>query len=420
MLHKYAKWLLHYPWLIVVVSLAVTYVAGQGIPYTQFKNDSRLFMRNQTPQVIGFDALQKTIGIDNILLMLSPKNGDVFTAQNIAIAKNLTENLQQTPYAARVDSLTSFFTPTDSASPAAIDKLIQKASQLNTFELAQIKQVSLTEPVLVHRLVSSDSKTLGFNIIFQFTDGMNSDEKIEKAANFVRKLANDLTAVNPDMVIQLSGSIMMQKAFTESSELSLKTLSNPAMLAIIAAALWVFLRSFVIMITAMAVVTSSIVITAGLTGWLSLSFSAASLSILYLLIAITVADTSHIFTSYKHAINCGLRKSSAIQKSLTDNFKAIFVSHFATGTGFLTLSFNAPVNLQDLGNIAALGVTVTFLLVIAFFPALIFLIPTCDNTKGGIWSKPYTAVTKFINKISSPFSVAFFVVTFVLVGLSFK
>jgi hypothetical protein len=420
MLRKYAKWLLHYPWLIVMFSLAVTFVAGQGIPYTQFKNDSRLFMGHQTPQVIGFNALQKTIGVDNILLMLSPKNGDVFTAQNIAIAKNLTENLQQTPYAARVDSLTNFFTPTDSASPTAIDKLIQKASQLNTFELAQIKQVSLTEPVLVHRLVSSDSKTLGFNIIFQFTDGMSSDEKIEKAANFVRKLANDLTAVNPDMVIQLSGSIMMQKAFTESSELSLKSLSSPTMLVIVAAALWVFLRSFVIMIAAMTVVTSSIIITAGLTGWLNLTFSAASLSILYLLIAITVADTAHIFTSYKHAINCGLPKSSAIQKSLIDNFTAIFISHFATGTGFLTLSFNAPATLQDLGNIAAMGVAVTFVLVIAFFPALIYLLPISDNTNGVIWTKPYTVLTNFINKIRSPFSVAFFVVTFVLVGMSFK
>jgi hypothetical protein len=189
---------------------------------------------------------------------------------------------------------------------------------------------------------------------------------------------------------------------------------------IVAAALWVFLRSFVIMIAAMTVVTSSIIITAGLTGWLNLTFSAASLSILYLLIAITVADTAHIFTSYKHAINCGLPKSSAIQKSLIDNFTAIFISHFATGTGFLTLSFNAPATLQDLGNIAAMGVAVTFVLVIAFFPALIYLLPISDNTNGVIWTKPYTVLTNFINKIRSPFSVAFFVVTFVLVGMSFK
>ncbi|CAD6880610.1 hypothetical protein [Methylomonas albis] len=397
MLRKYFDWLLRIPWLIIVLSLALTAAAGYGTRYVHFKSDYRMFFSDENPQLIAFETLQKTYTRDdNILLVVTPKNGDVFTAQNLAIAEHLTKSLWQTPYSTRVDSITNFQNSTAEGDNLIVKDLIGNAAQLYPVDIERLKQITLEEPLLVNRLVSPDGKVMGFNVVVQ-RPGKNQDAETLEATTFVRKLANDLQTAHPHMEVRLTGSIMMDTAFAESSELDLKTLT-PAMLVIIAIALWWFLKSFMGMFAALTMMTLSIVSAVGLAGWLDIAFSPSSIPAPTILLTLAVADSVHILSTYYNGLTQGLDKRAAMKESLGVNFKAIFFTNLTTAIGFLSMNFSDAPPFRDLGNITAMGVGAAYFLTIGFLPAFMMLLPAKPGHAEMSDSKSLAGLAGFIIK----------------------
>lgn len=416
MLRKYSDWLLRFPWLVILLSLALTAAATYGVRYIHFKSDYRMFFSDENPQLMAFEKLQKTYTRDdNILLVVTPRNGDVFTAQNLAIAEQLTKNLWQTPYSSRVDSITNFQHSTAEGDDLTVGDLIGNAAQLNEQEIARLKQITLNEPLLVNRLVSPDAKVMGFNVVVQ-RPGKDQDAETLQATSFVRKLVSDLQALHPDLDVRLTGSILMDTAFAESSELDLKTLT-PAMLVIIAIALWWFLKSSLGMFAALLMMTLSIGSAVGLAGWLDIAFSPSSIPAPTILLTLAVADSVHILTSYYSGLAQGLDKRAAIAESLRINFKAIFFTNLTTAIGFLSMNFSDAPPFRDLGNITALGVGAAYLLTIGFLPALMAVLPARQGRSEATGSKTFAGLAGFVIKYR--YSLSLFLLLFTAALISF-
>lgn len=410
MLLKYTDKLLRVPWLILLVSLALTAAAGYGIRYVHFKSDYRMFFSDDNPQLLAFEALQNTYTRDdNLLLVVTPKQGDVFTGHNLAIAERLTKDLWQTPYSTRVDSLTNFQHSTAEGDNLIVKDLVSHALSLSPVEIARLKDVALKEPLLVNRLISPDATVMGFNVVVQ-RPGKNQDAETLEAVTFVRNLANDLRTAHPDMEARLTGSIMLDTAFAESSELDLKTLT-PAMLVIIAIALWWFLRSFMGMIAALSMMTLSIVWAVGLAGWLDIAFSPSSIPAPTILLTLAVADSVHILTTYYSGLRRGLDKRAAMQESLRVNFKAIFFTNLTTAIGFLSMNFSDAPPFRDLGNITAMGVGAAYVLTIGFLPAFMMALPTKAGRAETSRSTRLASLAGFIIQHRYSLSVCFLVLT---------
>jgi predicted RND superfamily exporter protein len=371
---KYAEKILLFPWLVIIISFALVSVAGYGIRYLHFKSDYRMFFSDENPQLIVFESLQRTYTRDdNILMVLTPKDSNIFTVQNLAIAEKLTRDLWQTPYSTRVDSLTNFQYSHASGDNLEVEDLVRNADQLDAGAIAQVREIALNEPLLVNRLLSPNSKVMGFNVVVQ-RPGKNQDAETEEAAYFVRKLANELHEAHPDMEVRITGSIIMDAAFAESSQLDLITLT-PAMLIIITVALWLFLKSGLGTFAALSMMTLSIVAAVGSAGWMDIAFSPSSIPAPTILLTLAVADAVHILTGYYSALAQGLQKRAAMAQSLVVNFKAIFFTNLTTAVGFLSMNFSDAPPFRDLGNITAMGVGATYLLTISFLPALMILLP---------------------------------------------
>ncbi len=374
MLRKYANWLLRFPWLVVITSFVLISATGYGMRYLHFKSDYRMFFNDENPELIAFESLQKTFTRDdNILVVLTPKNGNVFTAQNLSIAEKLTKDLWQTPYSTRVDSLTNFQYSHAVGDNVEVEDLVRDADKLSPETIARLQKIALDEPLLVNRLIAKDSKVMGINVVVQ-RPGKDQDAETMDAARHVRKLASELQAAHPDMAVHITGSIIMDSAFAESSELDLRTLT-PAMLTIIAIALGLFLRSLLGTFAVLVMMSLSVIAAVGLAGWMNIAFSPSSVPAPTILLTLAVADAVHIVTSYYASLAHGLEKRGAMIESLLVNFKAIFFTNLSTAVGFLSMNFSDAPPFHDLGNITAMGVVVTYLLTITFLPALMVLLP---------------------------------------------
>ena len=374
MVNKYANWIARWPWLVVVICVVLTATAGYGVRHVQFKNDYRMFFSEDNPQLRAFEALEKTYTRDdNILVVVTPQDGDVFTPANLTAAEHLTERLWHMPFATRVDSITNFQYSRAEGDNVFVGNLVHDAKGLSQADVVRIKHIALNEPLLRNRLVSPDGTVMGFNVIVR-RPGNDQNAETQEAVTFVRSLISEMQRDYPGLSFRLTGALMIDTAFAESSEQDSKTLT-PTMLAIIIVGLWWFLRSFVGMLAAVIMMTLSVLSAVGLAGWLGIAFSPSSIPAPTILLTLAVADSVHILTSYYAGLNRGLDKRAAMTESLQVNFQAIFFTNLTTAVGFLSMNYSDAPPFRDLGNITAMGVGVAYVLTISFLPALMMVVP---------------------------------------------
>ena len=105
---SWAKFVIKHKWLVFVLSIALALgLASQG--KMEFDGDYHVFFSESNPELEAFDALQdKYTKDDNVILVLSPSNGDLFTKKNLSAIEELTAEAWNTPYSSRVDALTNF------------------------------------------------------------------------------------------------------------------------------------------------------------------------------------------------------------------------------------------------------------------------------------------------------------------------
>jgi hypothetical protein len=106
---SYARFILRHRWATIVLVLLSVSAMATGIQYLTFTNDYRVFFGADNPQLLAFENLQDTYSRnDNVMFVLAPKDGDVFTLETLAALAWLTERAWQTPYSTRVESITNY------------------------------------------------------------------------------------------------------------------------------------------------------------------------------------------------------------------------------------------------------------------------------------------------------------------------
>ena len=105
----YANWVIRWRWAVLFLTLLAVVAAGSGGRFIGFSTDYRVFFSKENPQLNAFETIQDIYTKDdNILLVLKPRGGDVFTPEVLSAVRGLTEASWQIPFSTRVDSITNF------------------------------------------------------------------------------------------------------------------------------------------------------------------------------------------------------------------------------------------------------------------------------------------------------------------------
>ena len=374
MLSKYSDFVLRWRYLIVLITIVVIFVLGAGGKNLVFSSDYRYFFSEDNPQLLEFEALQDTYTKnDNVYIMLEPKGGDVFDKEFLTALKELTEGSWQIPYSIRVDSITNFQHTYAEGDDLVVIDLVDDAENLKADDIAYIKEIALSEPLLVHRLVSESSKAAGVNVIIELP-GKNEITEGPEVVEYTREMVSKFEQAHPEVDVYTTGIVMMNNAFPEASINDMKTLVPIAFAAIIIGLLF-FTHSFTGTFSTLLVIVFSIMTGMGVAGWLGFKLTPPSASAPTMILTLAVADCVHFFTTFLHSMRSGMDKHAAIKESLRINFHPIFLTSLTTVIGFLSLNFSDVPPFRDLGNITAIGVTFAFILSIFFLPALTAILP---------------------------------------------
>lgn len=367
------QWILRYRALVLVITVLLVAASALGLSKIQVTADYRVMFSEDYPQLLAFDRMQETFGQqDNIMIVLAPDDGEVFTNRTLHAIEELTRQAWKTPFSKRVDSLSNFQDTYPDGDDLIVRSLARDALHLSQAELAEIRRIALNEPLLVNRIVSAGGHVTAVNITMNFPHGDLSGHSA--AVTHARKLMADLEQSAPWIKTYLTGEIMMGQTVKEAGDLDVRTLF-PIMFTLILLVTWLFLRSLWAIFSVTLVIVLSTLSAFGLSGHLAIEHSLITGSSAVVILTLAVADSVHLLVTLFQELRQGNNKRQAIIESMRVNIEPIFLTSITTGIGFLSLNFSESPPFRAMGNIVALGVGFAFLFSVISLPALLSYVP---------------------------------------------
>ncbi len=370
----FGRWVIRLRWLIIATSIGLTFLAASGSQHLTMTTNYRIFFSEDNPQLLAFEALENTYAKnDNIMFVMTPADGDVFSREALAAVEELTEKAWQIPYSLRVDSLSNFQHTRAEDDDLFVADLISNARAYDATELRRVRDIALNEPLLVGRIVSTQGHVTAVNATIQLP-GKDESKEVPEVVSFSRALADEVRANYPSIDVRLTGMVMMNNAFSESSKKDMQTLL-PISFLVMFVMLGLLLRGFTATFGTIFVIAFSIVAAMGLGGYLGFPITPPSASAPVIILTVAIANSVHILVTFLHEVRQGSTKHEAVVESLRINLQPVFLASITTAIGFLTMNFSEVPPFQHLGNFVAIGVAVSFILAVTFLPALMTVLP---------------------------------------------
>jgi predicted RND superfamily exporter protein len=379
MINSIVNGTMKFRWLLIFVLAALVYLASTGAGLLGFSGDYRDYMAADNPQL---ESLQHLLGTydksDNLMIVLAPQSGKVFSNDSLSALKWATEKAWNTPFSVRAESIVNFQHIESTAEELVIADLISSPNALTASQLAYKKKVAVNEPQLVNRLISPQGHVAAINVVYHLP-GISPFENFQ-VVMFARQLASEIESKYPNVDVHLTGMAMYNHAFAEAAMADAANLTPLAYL-VIGIAVLVLLRSIFATAAAVLVVFLSVISAQGLAGYLGMSITSLSASAPLIILTIGVADAVHLLSAMLKSMRLGNGKFTAISQALKETFVPITVTSLATSIAFLSLNFSEIPPFHDLGNMVTMGIVIAWALSLFLLPAVVMLLPLRASKK---------------------------------------
>lgn len=368
------RFVLDHPVWVILLSILFVFGSAYGAKNLVFKSDYRVFFSEENPQLTAFESMQKVYSkSDNVAFIISPNNGEVFTPQTLKAIQDLTTESWQLPFSTRVDSITNFQHTWSEEDDMFVEDLVLDAEAVTDADMLRLKEIAVNEPLLVHKIISPEAHVTVVNVTVQLP-GINPVEEVPQVVIKAREMKAQFLENNPDITVRLSGMVMMNNSFAESS-LSDNATLVPIMFGVVLLGMIFLLRTFSGTFATVIIIIFTIISTMGLAGHTGFFLTGPSSTTPIMVLTLAVADCIHILTTMFYEMRQGVEKKKAIRDSLRINFQPILLTSVTTAIGFLSLNFSDSPPFRDLGNMVAAGVMLAFVFSVTLFPAMLTLLP---------------------------------------------
>ena len=382
LLDRFNHLIVRHPLLVLLGSLLVVGAMASGLPRIKPMSDFEIFFNPDNENLLAYHDLQDTYtNVDNVFFAIEPRDGQIFTREMLTIVRQLTEESWQLPHSIRVDSITNFQHTVADGDELTVDDLVPDPANASDTELASARQVAITEPQLVNKLISPDADVTGINVTVQL-HAEQRNKQLPEIVTAARALKERFNAEYPQMRIHLIGKVMNNNAFKEAALNDMKTLVPAAFLvALLCIGGYLFHASGSVTTAlsgtaaVLVVIVLSVTFAMGAAGWLDILLSPVVANAPTMILTLAIADSIHVLATFFQRLQRGDSRQDAMTFSLQNNYQPVFLTSITTIVGFLSLNTSDSPPFRDMGNVVAIGVAAAWLFSIATLPALMMLLP---------------------------------------------
>ena len=371
----FATWVVNNRLKVIALSILLIIVPGTGLSKLYFDASYRVYFGEDNPQLADLEAIEAIYTENhNVLIVVAPKNGDVFTASTLQAIEELTDAAWQVPYSRRVDSITNFQYTYAEEDDLIVQDMAKNASTYTPDQLLAVKKAVLGEPALLRRLISESGHVTGVNI----TLSMPEDELTTATpaiAKDARKIAKELEQRYPDLKTYISGVVMLDNSFSESA-INDFTHLVPISFVLMMGLISILVGGIAGTLVTMIIIIASVIAAMGTIGYIGFPLTAMSTSGPIIILTVAVANCVHVLVSFVYGLSKGESKTEAMEESLRINLQPVFLASATTAIGFTSMNFSDVPPFAHLGNIVCLGVLFSFALTVTFMPAVMTLLPS--------------------------------------------
>lgn len=370
---RFTRQIIRWRWAVVLGTLVVTLGIASGAQGLFFNTNYNAFFSADNPQLVAYESLEKIYTRnDNILFVVAPKEGRVFTPDVLTAIEELTAESWKVPYAIRVDAITNFQHTYAEEDDLIVEDLVTDPQAQAAAQLQALRAIALEEPLLRDRIIDPEAQVTGVNVTLQLPN--ESATEGPEAAAAARVLADQIRAAHPDVDIYITGFAMLNNAFMEISQSEMGKLM-PIMFGAMILIMIFSLRSVSGTIATMMVIGFSAMVAMGFGGFFKVGLTPPSAQAPTIIMTLAIADSIHILVTMLREMRHGASKYDAIVESIRVNFMPVFWTSLSTVIGFLSLNFSDVPPFHHLGNMTAVGVTAAFVISITFLPAFVAILP---------------------------------------------
>tara|TARA_R110001592_G_scaffold52649_3_gene161231 strand:- start:10356 stop:12689 length:2334 start_codon:yes stop_codon:yes gene_type:complete len=403
MIEGISQFILKHRFFIIFTSILIVILAALSLPNTKFSSDYRIYFSEDNPHLQAYEELQATFTkSDNVMFVIAPRDGQVFTQSTLAIIEQLTDMAWQLPYSIRVDSITNYQHTIAEDDDLIVDNLVRDSLKRTNDELNQAKNIALNEPSLAGKLISLSADVTAVNISIEMP-GLDPSTETPEVAYAAYDIQSLLKEKYPDLEVYVTGQIIMDNTFKDAAIYDLTHIIPLAFLiATLCIAIYMFMASGSVVtlfsgsLSILIIIVASILFAQGIASWLHIDITTASANAPTMILTLAIADSIHILASFFQQMQLGKTKAAAISESLRINQQPVFLTSITTIIGFLSLNFSDSPPFKDLGNIVAIGVFGAWLFSVFLLPALIMCLPFTVKEKANNESRWTQVLANFV------------------------
>jgi len=370
---KFINLVIRFRWLIAFLVPALTFVFALQFKNIAFDGSYRIWFAEDSKALKQYDAFRARFGSDNSLIIVFRDENGIMNKKALGVIDRLTEKLWQTKFVARVDSLTNYqYVHSDKDDPDEIivEDFIDDIDSLTLDDLKTKEKIALSEDMLRNRIISADGKTtmIVARIIPKASGKVGAVGIINRAVE--QYIADEKES---GYVFHLAGGPILNKTFATLGQHD-ALVFTPIIIAISILLLFGIFRRLSGMFLSIAIVVFTFIIVLAVQVLLGYKLNNFTANMPVFVIAIGIADATHLFWIYMIAKKKGLDNHEAIHYTMEKNFLPIFLTSMTTAVGFASLGISEIVPIRTLGIATANAAVLAFVLTIFFMPALLAIL----------------------------------------------
>ena len=155
---RYIDFILAQSRVVVALTVVLALVAAAGAARLTITSDMRACFSTDNPQLQAFEALEATFdGQDNVLVLITVGEDDLFTPQRLKLIRDLTDLGRQVPHSLSVNSLATFQHIASDGDDFQVADLIPAPAILSEAKSRRVREVTIATPELLNRTVTDDA-----------------------------------------------------------------------------------------------------------------------------------------------------------------------------------------------------------------------------------------------------------------------
>lgn len=367
----FALKIIKYRWYIVFLAPIITvllFVAN--IKNVGVETDWKIWFDEDSKVMRNFEHFKETFGSDDRVLIAIRSEDGIFQKDILKNIQTMTNELWETKYVARVDSITNFqhsYASNEDEDEIIVEEFLSDIDALTKEQLKHKEEIALKDVQTKGLLISSDAKAAVIMVRMVYSKNLKPDDYIKmfkKVENIIEKHKI------PNVQYHNVGVPAYTNAFIGAIQSNVAKFM-PILLLTVILLLIVIFRNIWSVILPISIVILTTLFIAGFTFAIGYKLNTLTSMFPIFVIAIGIADSIHIFWTWFHKRKEGLDNEQSIVFSIQKNFKPALITSLTTFMGFLSLGISKIIPLQAFGIVVATGAVVAFVLSIAFLPAML-------------------------------------------------